>query len=205
MNSEEYKAKTDEEIIELIHKGEDKYAQEYMLVKYKPLVMACSKSCFISGAEKDDVIQEGMIGLYKAIRSYDADKRKSFYAFAELCITRQMITAIKTATRKKHFPLNSYVSLDGTAYESDDASQTLMDVTVGMEESTPEQIYLEKESIRDINKMIDDKLSLLERDVLEMYLMGYTYGQIASMLDKPQKSVDNALQRAKAKLLRALS
>ena len=105
MNSEEYKAKTDEEIIELIHKGEDKYAQEYMLVKYKPLVMACSKSCFISGAEKDDVIQEGMIGLYKAIRDFVAEKNVGFYPFAKMCIERQIATALKTANRQKHKPL----------------------------------------------------------------------------------------------------
>ena len=199
-----YQDMEDAELAERARRG-DNDALDFLMSKYKNHVRKKARSYFLIGADRDDLIQEGMIGLYKAIRSYDADKRKSFYAFAELCITRQMITAIKTATRKKHFPLNSYVSLDGTAYESDDASQRLIDVTVGMEESTPEQIYLEKESIRDINKMIDDKLSLLERDVLEMYLMGYTYGQIASMLDKPQKSVDNALQRAKAKLLRALS
>lgn len=120
MNSEEYKAKTDEEIIELIHKGEDKYAQEYMLVKYKPLVMACSKSCFISGAEKDDVIQEGMIGLYKAIRDFVAEKNVGFYPFAKMCIERQIATALKTANRQKHKPLNESYSLDKNIFEDDE-------------------------------------------------------------------------------------
>ena len=120
MNSEEYKAKTDEEIIELIHKGEDKYAQEYMLVKYKPLVMACSKSCFISGAEKDDVIQEGMIGLYKAIRILYLKKNVGFYPFAKMCIERQIATALKTANRQKHKPLNESYSLDKNIFEDDE-------------------------------------------------------------------------------------
>lgn len=182
----------------------DNDALDYLMSKYKNYVRKKARSYFLIGADRDDLIQEGMIGLYKAIRSFNSDMQKSFYAFADLCITRQMITAIKTATRKKHLPLNSYVSLDGTAYESD-AGQTLMDVTVGAEESTPEQIYIEKESIQDINKLIDDILSPLEREVLELYLSGYSYGQIADELDKPMKSVDNALQRAKSKLLRVLS
>ena len=147
MNSEEYKAKTDEEIIELIHKGEDKYAQEYMLVKYKPLVMACSKSCFISGAEKDDVIQEGMIGLYKAIRDFVAERNVGFYPFAKMCIERQIATALKTANRQKHKPLNESYSLDKNIFE-DDEEATYIEMLKSRTNESPENKYIDDESKR---------------------------------------------------------
>ena len=184
MNSEEYKAKTDEEIIELIHKGEDKYAQEYMLVKYKPLVMACSKSCFISGAEKDDVIQEGMIGLYP---------------FAKMCIERQIATALKTANRQKHKPLNESYSLDKNIFE-DDEEATYIEMLKSRTNESPENKYIDDESKRMLEENVMANLSAMEKKVLSLYLKGKKYTEIAIIVEKDEKSIDNALQRIKKKI-----
>ena len=192
MNSEEYKAKTDEEIIELIHKGEDKYAQEYMLVKYKPLVMACSKSCFISGAEKDDVIQEGMIGLYKAIRDFVAEKNVGFYPFAKMCIERQIATALKTANRQKHKPLNESYSLDKNIFE-DDEEATYIEMLKSRTNESPENKRMLEENVM-------ANLSAMEKKVLSLYLKGKKYAEIAIIVEKDEKSIDNALQRIKKKI-----
>ena len=198
MNSEEYKAKTDEEIIELIHKGEDKYAQEYMLVKYKPLVMACSKSCFISGAEKDDVIQEGMIGLYKAIRDFVSEKNAVYYANL---YKKDGLKGghIIIANRQKHKPLNESYSLDKNIFE-DDEEATYIEMLKSRTNESPENKYIDDESKRMLEENVMANLSAMEKKVLSLYLKGKKYAEIAIIVEKDEKSIDNALQRIKKKI-----
>ena len=181
------------------HKGEDKYAQEYMLVKYKPLVMACSKSCFISGAEKDDVIQEGMIGLYKAIRDFVAERNVGFYPFAKMCIERQIATALKTANRQKHKPLNESYSLDKNIFE-DDEEATYIEMLKSSTNESPENKYIDDESKRMLEENVMANLSAMEKKVLSLYLKGKKYTEIAIIVEKDEKSIDNALQRIKKKI-----
>ncbi|HEY9570357.1 MAG TPA: RNA polymerase sporulation sigma factor SigH [Metalysinibacillus sp.] len=188
----------DEEIINLIQQG-DVEALEYIINKYKIIVLAKAKSYFLIGADREDIIQEGMIGLYKAIRDYRDDKNASFRVFAELCVTRQIITAIKTATRQKHMPLNSYVSLDKPVYE-EDSEKTLVETMVGPETVEPENVVLQQEQQDYIELKMSEVLSELEQRVLALYLDGQSYGEISEQLDRHVKSIDNALQRVKRKL-----
>lgn len=188
----------DEEIINLIQQG-DIEALEYIINKYKIIVLAKAKSYFLIGADREDIIQEGMIGLYKAIRDYRDDKNASFRVFAELCVTRQIITAIKTATRQKHMPLNSYVSLDKPVYE-EDSEKTLVETMVGPETVEPENVVLQQEQQDYIELKMSEVLSELEQRVLALYLDGQSYGEISEQLDRHVKSIDNALQRVKRKL-----
>lgn len=188
----------DEEVINLIQQG-DVEALEYIINKYKIIVLAKAKSYFLIGADREDIIQEGMIGLYKAIRDYRDDKNASFRVFAELCVTRQIITAIKTATRQKHMPLNSYVSLDKPVYE-DDSEKTLVETMVGPAATEPEEIILQQEQQDYIELKMSEVLSELEQRVLALYLEGQSYGEISEQLDRHVKSIDNALQRVKRKL-----
>jgi len=193
-----YEGMEDEEVIDLYREG-DLIAQEYLISKYKNFVRSKARSYFLIGADKEDIIQEGMIGLYKAIRDYRGDKQSSFRAFADLCITRQIITAIKTATRQKHIPLNSYVSLNKPIYD-EESDRTLLDVISGIHIADPEEIVINQEQMEDIEVKMGELLSSLEMEVLTFYLEGKSYQEIAEQLDRHVKSIDNALQRVKRKL-----
>lgn len=196
--SSEFEDMLDEEIVVLAREG-DTDAEEYLINKYKNFVKAKVKSYFLIGGDKDDIYQEGMIGLYKAIRDFKPDKLSSFRAFAELCITRQIITAIKTATRQKHIPLNSYVSLNKPVYD-EESDRTLMDVLSTMYISDPEELIISNEERKKIQSAMTDVLSDLEIEVVQSYLEGKSYQEIACDLDRHAKSIDNALQRVKRKL-----
>lgn len=200
--SDELLNMSDEEVVELARQG-DNDAQEYLIGKYKNFVRAKARSYFLIGADKEDIIQEGMIGLYKAIRDFRPDKLSSFRAFAELCITRQIITAIKTATRQKHIPLNSYISLNKPIYD-EDSDRTLLDVISGTRVTDPEELVISQEDFDDIEAKMGEILSSLEWNVLMYYLEGKSYQDIAAGLDRHVKSIDNALQRVKRKLERYL-
>ncbi len=197
-----YEAMSDEEIVELIRNNDD-FALEYLINRYRNFVRAKARSYFLIGADREDIIQEGMIGLYKAIRDYRPDRLASFRAFAELCITRQIITAIKTATRQKHIPLNSYISLNRPIYD-EDSDRTLLDIISGTKVTDPEELVISKEEFIDIENKMSEFLSDLEWKVLMYYLEGKSYQEIADDLSRHVKSVDNALQRVKRKLERYL-
>ena len=196
--SEDYAHMTDEEVVHLCQQG-DSLAQEYVFNKYKNFVRSKARSYFLIGADHEDIVQEGMIGLYKAIRDYRPDKLSSFRAFAELCITRQIITAIKTATRQKHIPLNSYVSLNKPLYD-EESDRTLLDVIIEGRASNPEELIIGQEDLSSSHAKIDEVLSSLEQEVLRSYLDGKSYQEIADNLGRHVKSIDNALQRVKRKL-----
>lgn len=188
----------DDEIIELVHQGNGE-ALDFLIDKYKNFVRAKARTYFLIGADKEDIIQEGMIGLYKAIRDYNGDKLSSFKAFAELCITRQIITAIKTATRQKHIPLNSYVSLDKPIYD-EESDRTLLDVIAGSKAIDPQELLVNQENFGDMEVKLSELLSEFERKVLHLYLDGRTYQEMSEELKRHVKSIDNALQRVKRKL-----
>ncbi len=194
--------RSDEEIV-MEAKGGDIIALEFLINKYKNFVKAKARSYFLIGADREDIIQEGMIGLYKAIRDFRDDKLSSFRAFAELCITRQIITAIKTATRQKHIPLNSYVSLNKPIYD-EDSDRTLLDILSGTKITDPEELMINREEYKDIEFKMGEILSELEWKVLTLYLEGKSYQEIAVDLQRHVKSIDNALQRVKRKLERYL-
>lgn len=196
---EVFEGMTDEDIVAEAQLKNNELAQDYLLHKYKNFVRAKARSYFLIGAEREDIIQEGMIGLYKAIRDFKNDKQASFRAFAELCVTRQIITAIKTATRQKHIPLNSYVSLNKPIYE-EDSDRTLLDVISGVKVANPEDMVISREEFDDIESKMNDILSDLEWQVLMSYLDGKSYQEIAVELNRHVKSIDNALQRVKRKL-----
>ena len=195
-----YKIAKDEELVLMAQNGDDA-AQEYLLDKYKSLVRAKSRAYFLIGADSEDIIQEGMIGLYKAVRDYNEEKNASFRSFAELCVNRQMITAIKAATRQKHQPLNSYVSLNKPVYE-EESEQTYMDFLQSSSSSllNPEALLIGQENKTFLEDQMVKNLSSFETKVLVLYLQGRSYFEIAHVLDKPEKSIDNALQRVKKKL-----
>ncbi|MEX2104303.1 MAG: RNA polymerase sporulation sigma factor SigH [Bacilli bacterium] len=197
-NVARYDLMIDEDIVETVREG-DGEALEYLIHKYKNFVRAKARSYFLIGADREDIVQEGMIGLYKAIRDFRGDKLASFKAFAELCITRQIITAIKTATRQKHIPLNSYVSLDKPIYD-EESDRTLLDVISGTKVTDPEELIINQEEFDDIEDKMGELLSDLERRVLMLYLDGRSYQEIAVDLERHVKSIDNALQRVKRKL-----
>ncbi len=188
----------DEQVIEMVHVG-DSDALDYLITKYRNFVRAKARSYFLIGADREDIVQEGMIGLYKSIRDFREDKLTSFKAFAELCITRQIITAIKTATRQKHIPLNSYVSLDKPIYD-EESDRTLLDVISGAKVMNPEELIINQEEFDDIELKMGELLSDLERKVLALYLDGRSYQEISEELNRHVKSIDNALQRVKRKL-----
>ena len=199
---EKFENMTDEELVRLAQEG-DNDALEYLLNKYKNFVRSKARSYFLIGADHEDIVQEGMIGLYKAIRDYRTDKQASFRAFAELCITRQIITAIKTATRQKHIPLNSYVSLNKPIYD-EESDRTLLDVITEDSFSNPESMIISKEDVGVIKGKIGSLLSELELDVLINYMEGKSYQEISAETGRHLKSIDNALQRVKRKLQRYL-
>ena len=177
----------------------DKIALEYIIKKYKNFVKAKAKSYFLIGADKEDIIQEGMIGLYKAVIDFDASKTNSFKGFADICITRQIITAIKTATRQKHIPLNSYISLNKPVYD-EESERTLLDIIATSIVTDPEELIISKEELKHIESKMNELLSDLELQVVEYYLNGKSYQYIADKLKRDVKSIDNALQRVKRKL-----
>ncbi len=188
--------------VAVLAQGGDGQARVFLLDKYKNFVRAKARSYFLIGADHEDIVQEGMIGLYKAIRDYKSDKQTSFRAFAELCVKRQIITAIKTATRQKHVPLNSYVSLNKPLYD-EESDRTLLDVIEGRV-TNPEDLFISQEGMDHIQHQIDTLLSDFEKQVLEAFLDGKSYQEIAQMLDRHVKSIDNALQRVKRKLMHFL-
>lgn len=190
---------SDEEVIVRIKDDSNDVALDYLINKYRNFVRAKARSYFLIGADREDIIQEGMIGLYKAIRDFRNDKLSSFRAFAELCVTRQIITAIKTATRQKHIPLNSYISLNKPIYD-EDSDRTLLDVLSGAKVADPEELVISREEFIDIEARMEDILSDLEWRVLMYYLDGKSYQEIAIDLNRHVKSIDNALQRVKRKL-----
>ena len=198
----DFRDKSDEEIVAQAKSGNNR-AQEYLISKYENFVKAKARSYFLIGADKEDIYQEGMIGLYKAIRDFNPEKSTSFKAFAEICVIRQIITAIKTATRQKHIPLNTYISLNKPIYE-EESERTLLDVLAGIKITDPEELMISKEQIEYIEEKISKVLSGLELEVLTSYLDGKSYQEIASDLEKHSKSIDNALQRVKRKLEKCL-
>ena len=200
--TQDFEGMADEQIVELAQDA-DGAALEYLLNKYKNFVRTKARSYFLIGADHEDIVQEGMIGLYKSIRDYRAEKLSSFRAFAELCVTRQIITAIKTATRQKHIPLNSYISLNKPIYE-EDSDRTLLDVITEESASNPEELFIDREDLSLIEGKIGQMLSDLEKDVLVRYMEGKSYVEIAGEMGRHVKSIDNALQRIKRKLLKYL-
>ena len=190
-----YESLTDEEIIAEIKDNVNPVALDYLIHKYRSFVRAKARSYFLIGADREDIIQEGMIGFYKAVRDFKSDKLSSFHA------TRQIITAIKTATRQKHIPLNSYISLNKPIYD-EDSDRTLLDVLSGVKVADPEELVISREEFLAIEKKMEEILSDLEWQVLMAYLDGKSYQEIAASLNRHVKSIDNALQRVKRKLER---
>ncbi|MGJ9460428.1 RNA polymerase sporulation sigma factor SigH [Oceanobacillus sp. CF4.6] len=188
----------DNDLLQLVRQT-NSHALDVLIHRYINFVRAKARTYFLVGADKEDIIQEGMIGLYKAIRDYDVDKLSSFKAFAELCVTRQIITAIKTATRQKHIPLNSYVSLDKPIYD-EESDRTLLDIIGGSKEIDPQEMLVNQEDYGNMEFKLSELLSDLEKQVLHLYLDGRTYQEISVSLKRHVKSIDNALQRVKRKL-----
>ena len=201
-----YKDMTDEEILKLI-KTKDNEALDYLICKYKDIVNSKVNKYFIIGAEKEDIMQEGLIGLYKAIKDYNSEKQNSFKSFANLCIERQLITAIKSSNRQKNIPLNSYLSLNMNAYENEDGnSETqVMEVLDTNVVEDPLETLTKKEYMLNVENVIDTHLSDFEKKVLNRYIQGDSYVAIAERLDAPVKSVDNAIQRIRKKTAKGLS
>ncbi len=193
----DYQNKTDEELA--VMAKTDRGAAEYLLGKYKDLVRTIAKTYFLAGGDNDDLVQEGMIGLLGAVGDFDSSKDTSFSTFADLCIRRRIFTAIKSAGRQKHLPLNNYVSLS-KPLDDEKPDITLSDTLVGSDNIDPETLYIRNENIRAIEKDINEKLSDLEKRVLILHLQGMSYSEISEAVNKPEKSIDNALQRAKKKL-----
>lgn len=202
----DYEQYTDDELIDRLRRGEQSI-MDYICDKYKNLVRSKAKSMFILGADNEDLIQEGMIGLFKAVRDYDMGRDASFYTFAELCISRQMYTAVQASKRQKHLPLNTYVSLDSgnSAGGGDEKEEMkLNELLADRAELSPEELFLDKERVAYLEKAIEEELSDFERQVLDLYLTGMSYGQVARVLGRDEKATDNALQRLKAKIRRML-
>lgn len=198
----DYEKCSDEELIVRLRDGEAAIT-DYIMDKYKNLVRSKAKSMYILGADREDLIQEGMIGLFKAIRDYDTGRDASFFTFADLCVSRQMYTAVQAAGRQKHAPLNTYISLyAGRTEKGGEQSEEreLIDSVLSRAERSPEELFIDKENVELLEKVIDRELSSFEKQVLDLYLTGMKYSQIAKVLGRDDKSTDNALQRIKAKL-----
>ena len=196
---------TDEQIIEEIHKGNEE-ALTYILEKYKELVNMKVGKYFIVGAEKEDTVQEGMIGLFKAIKSFDNTKQNSFKSFANICIERQLITAIKSSNRQKHMPLNSYLSLNTAAYENnEDSSVELLETFNSKTIEDPLDTIMTQEYYKEVEDAVNKNLSKFEKQVLDRFLKGESYIKIAEKLDSPVKSVDNAIQRIRKKAIKNIT
>ena len=199
-----YDKMEDSKIIEEIKQG-DEYALTYLLKKYQELVNMKINKYFMIGAEKEDIAQEGMIGLYKAIQSYNPEKQNSFKSFANICIERQLITAIKTSNRQKHMPLNSYLSLNTSAYDNNDEdSVELIDTFNSKQSEDPLEMMMQKEHFEEVENAVNKSLSQFEKQVLDKFMKGKSYVRIAEELDSPVKSVDNAIQRIRKKAIKNL-
>lgn len=199
--TEKYINLTDEEIISEIKQGNEQ-ALTFLLEKYKDLVNSKVGKYFIIGAEKEDIIQEGMIGLYKAIRNFDNCKQNTFKTFANICVERQLITAIKSSNRQKHKPLNTYLSLNTSAYDNDEDGTELMDTFNSDTIEDPLETIMKKEYFEEIQNTMHKSLSKFENQVLEKYIQGDSYEVIAKKLDTPVKSIDNAIQRIRKKAIK---
>lgn len=198
----DYQQETDEALIDRLREGENS-VMDFIMDKYKYLVKSKAQSMYILGADTEDLIQEGMIGLFKAVRDYDYGRDASFFTFAELCISRQIYTAVQASQRKKHGPLNSYISLYGENKEKEDG-HSLQEILSTGESSNPEALFLDKERMEYLENEMEKELSTFEKQVLDLYLTGMTYSQIAKVLGKEEKSTDNALQRVKTKMKKIL-
>ena len=201
---ENYKGISDEELIDRLRQGEHEIT-DFIMDKYKHLVRKKARSMYILGADGDDLIQEGMIGLFKAVRDYDAGRDANFYTFADLCISRQMYNAVQASRREKHTPLNTYISLYASAEpEGGENGMELVNILASEVETDPEKLFIDKENVAHIESIIEKELSSFEKQVLDLYITGMSYSQIAKVLARDEKSTDNALQRLKAKLRRAV-
>lgn len=198
-----YEQISDEELIDRLRNGEEQIT-DYICDKYKNLVRSKAKSMFILGGDNEDLIQEGMIGLFKAVRDYDSGRDASFYTFADLCISRQMYTAVQASKRQKHIPLNSYVSFYGSTNEGDREDNSLLEALEDPAKLNPEEMFLDKERVAYLQQMIEQELSPFEKQVLDLYMTGMSYVQIAKVLGRDEKSTDNALQRLKGKIKKIL-
>lgn len=200
----EYEQYTDEELIDRLRGGEEAIT-DYICDKYKNLVRSKAKSMFILGGDSEDLIQEGMIGLFKAVRDYDCGRDASFFTFADLCISRQMYTAVQASKRQKHLPLNTYISLYGGAREQEDRGEAgLLEALADRKELNPEELFIDKERVEYLESVIEKELSPFEKQVLDLYMTGMSYSQIAKVLGRDEKSTDNALKRMKGKVRKLL-
>ena len=203
-STNKYNNLSDEDVIKLIKQG-DNQALSYLLERYKELVNIKVGKYYIVGAEREDTVQEGMIGLFKAIKCFDAQKQNSFKTFANICIERQLITAIKTSNRQKHMPLNSYLSLNNSAYDNEDNDEELINTFDSKTIEDPLDTLMKKEYYEQIESTIDKTLSGFEKQVLNRYIKGESYVDIAAKLDAPVKSVDNAIQRIRKKAIKNIN
>ena len=200
----QYEHVTDEELLLSLREG-DTRVTEYLMEKYQNLVKHKAKSMYILGADREDLIQEGMIGLFKALRDYDSGRDASFATFADLCVSRQMYTAVQASRRKKHAPLNTYIPLYGGERREDGGENELINSLVSRMEQNPEEMLIDRENAEHLLNQIEKELSLFEKQVLDLYLTGMSYSQIAKVLGRDEKSTDNALSRIKSKVRRLLS
>ena len=205
MNNEKYKQASDEELILMYRDGEED-AASFIMNKYKNLVRKKASSMYILGADRDDLIQEGMIGLFKAVRDYDMGRDVNFYTFADLCVSRQMYTAVQASNRQKHLPLNTYISIYSQSVNSEEGMEDyiLMNTLPSEKEKNPEEMVIEQENMEQMEHAILRELSELEKQVFELHLTGMTYVEIARVLGRDEKSTDNALQRMKTKIRKLL-
>ena len=200
----DYENISDEELILRLRDGESNIT-DFIMDKYKNLVRSKANTMYILGADTEDLIQEGMIGLFKAIRDYDSGRDASFFTFADLCVSRQMYTAVQASRREKHAPLNSYVSLystgnlSGSEREEGEELQ-LVNAIASHTDLNPEDMLIDKENVENLEKMLEKELSAFEKEVLDLYMIGMSYSQIAKVLGRDEKSTDNALQRVKMKI-----
>lgn len=200
-----YEGYSDEELIAMMKRGEPEI-MDYLMEKYKNLVRRKARALYLIGGDGDDLIQEGMIGLFKAVRDYDSGRDASFFTFADLCISRQMYTAVQASGRQKHAPLNSYISLYGHVASGSEQGEEaqLLNLLSSKAELSPEEMMIDKENVKSLEQTIERELSTFEKQVLDLYLTGMSYVQIAKVLGRDGKSADNALQRIKGKLKRAI-
>ena len=205
MNEQKFKQATDEELILMYRDGEED-AAGFIMNKYKNLVRKKASSMYILGADRDDLIQEGMIGLFKAVRDYDMGRDVNFYTFADLCVSRQMYTAVQASNRQKHLPLNTYISIYSQSQNSEEGAEeySIMNTLTAQRESNPEEMVIEQENAEQMENAILKELSELEKQVFELHLTGMTYTEIAKVLGRDEKSTDNALQRIKVKIKKIL-
>lgn len=196
---DKYKEMSDEQLIKLAHEGNNQVV-DYLMEKYKDFVRKKAREMYIIGGDNDDLIQEGMIGLFKAVRDYNSEKDASFFTFADLCISRQMYTAIHASNRKKHIPLNTYVSLYTGISEEDNESTVLINNVYSINDMNPEELFIDKENEGFIEEQLHENLSTFELEVADLYIAGVNYSQIAQILERTPKSVDNAIQRIRSKL-----